>query len=59
MTNGGPGHATELVPFYIYLAAFSAVRFGYASALSYVTLGLTLLILIPVFYRRSARRGWA
>lgn len=55
MTYGGPGHATELFPFYIYRAAFSEGRFGYASAISYVTLAITLLILIPLFYRRRER----
>ena len=55
MTFGGPGHATELLPFYIYRAAFSSGRFGYASALSYITLALTILILIPLFYRRQPR----
>jgi multiple sugar transport system permease protein len=61
MTFGGPGHATELLPFYIYRAAFSSSRFGFASALSYVTLGLTLLALIPLLYveRRGARRARA
>jgi len=55
MTNGGPGHATELFPFTIYIAAFSGGRFGFASALSYVALGITLLVLIPLYYRsRSA-----
>jgi multiple sugar transport system permease protein len=55
MTFGGPGHATELLPFYIYRAAFSSGRFGFASALSYVALGVTVLILIPLYYRRRAR----
>jgi multiple sugar transport system permease protein len=54
ITYGGPGHATELLPFYIYRAAFSDGRFGYASALSYVALGLTLLVVIPLFYRRRS-----
>ncbi len=56
ITFGGPGHATELLPFYIYRAAFSSGRFGFASALSYITLALTLLILIPLFYRRRERQ---
>jgi multiple sugar transport system permease protein len=56
ITFGGPGHATELLPFYIYRAAFSSGRFGFASALSYITLVLTLLILIPLFYRRRERQ---
>jgi multiple sugar transport system permease protein len=57
MTAGGPGHSTELLPFYIYRAAFSSGRFGFASALSYITLLLTLLILIPLFFRPRARAG--
>ena len=57
LTFGGPGHATELLPFYIYRAAFSSGRFGFASALSYVALAVTLLILIPLFYRRRAARA--
>src|SRR5215218_600740 len=57
ITFGGPGHATELLPFYIYRAAFSSGRFGFASALSYVTLALTLLLLIPLFYRRRERQA--
>jgi multiple sugar transport system permease protein len=56
ITFGGPGHATELLPFYIYRAAFSSGRFGFASALSYIVLVLTLLFLIPLFYRRRERQ---
>jgi multiple sugar transport system permease protein len=61
ITFGGPGHATELLPFYIYRAAFSSARFGFASALSYITLGLTLIALIPLFYieRRGAQSAQA
>jgi multiple sugar transport system permease protein len=59
MTFGGPGHATELLPFYIYRAAFSSGRFGFASALSYVTLALTVLLLIPLFYRRTEGQAGA
>ena len=59
ITFGGPGHATELLPFYIYRAAFSSGRFGFASALSYIVLALTLLLLIPLFYRRRERQGAA
>lgn len=49
MTLGGPGHATELLPFYIYRAAFSMSRFGLASALSWITVFITILLLIPLF----------
>ena len=34
MTNGGPGHATELLITYIYKQAFGETRFDYAAALT-------------------------
>lgn len=49
MTFGGPGQATELLGFYIYRTAFSASRMGYASAVSWTTLLITVLFLIPLF----------
>ncbi len=49
MTLGGPGHATELLPFYIYRAAFSQSQFGLASALSWITVFITIVLLIPLF----------
>ena len=49
MTFGGPGHATELLPFYIYRAAFSQSRIGLASALSWITVFITVLFLVPLF----------
>ncbi len=55
MTFGGPGQATELLGFYIYRTAFSASRMGYASAVSWVTLLITVLFLIPLFL--SERSG--
>ena len=36
MTNGGPGHATELLITYIYKAAFTLSQFDYAGALTMV-----------------------
>jgi ABC-type sugar transport system permease subunit len=36
MTNGGPGHATELLITYIYKAAFTLTQFDYAGALTVV-----------------------
>jgi multiple sugar transport system permease protein len=56
MTRGGPGHATELFPFYIYRSAFSDDRLGLAAALSYITVAITVVLLIPLFYveRRAA-----
>jgi multiple sugar transport system permease protein len=55
MTGGGPGHATELFPFYVWRSAFSDSRLGFASALSYVTLAVTLVFLIPLL--RSETSG--
>jgi len=49
MTLGGPGRATELLPYYIYRTAFSESRMGYASAISWMTMIITLLFLIPLF----------
>lgn len=49
MTLGGPGHATELLPFYIYRAAFGQSQFGLASALSWITVFITIVLLIPLF----------
>ncbi len=36
MTNGGPGHATELLITYIYKSAFKLTQFDYAGALTVV-----------------------
>jgi len=47
MTNGGPGHATELLITYIYKSGFGQTKFDYAAALTVVQfillLGLTYL----------------
>jgi raffinose/stachyose/melibiose transport system permease protein len=42
MTGGGPNHATEMLPNYIFLQAFRLQSMGYASALSAVLLLLAL-----------------
>ena len=57
MTKGGPGHATELFPYYVYRSAFSDDRLGFAAALSYITIAITVAFLIPLFYleRRTAQ----
>ena len=54
MTFGGPGHATELFPFYTYRAAFSENRLGFACALSWITLMISLVLLIPLFLREGS-----
>ncbi|WP_292146844.1 sugar ABC transporter permease [Mesorhizobium sp.] len=45
MTQGGPGGATNLLTVYSYLLAFQAVDFGHAAAVSYIALGMSLLVL--------------
>ena len=42
MTNGGPGHATELLITYIYKAGFGQTKFDYAAALTVVQFALLL-----------------
>jgi ABC-type sugar transport system permease subunit len=46
MTNGGPGHATELLITHIYKSAFVQSKFDYAAALTVVQFGLLLLLTV-------------
>jgi ABC-type sugar transport system permease subunit len=46
MTNGGPGHATELLITHIYKAAFVQSKFDYAAALTVVQFALLLLLTV-------------
>jgi multiple sugar transport system permease protein len=45
LTEGGPGQATEILPFHIYQQAFRYFNVGYASALSW----LMLLAVVPIY----------
>lgn len=45
MTQGGPGGASNLLTVYAYLLAFQAVDFGHAAAVSYIALGMSLVVL--------------
>jgi len=57
LTQGGPGFATETVSLHIYRTAFRFFNFGYAAAMSFVTLALTTLFaraLLRVMRVRSA-----
>jgi multiple sugar transport system permease protein len=45
MTQGGPGGATNLLTVYAYQLAFQGVDFGHASAVSYVALVASLVLL--------------
>jgi ABC-type sugar transport system permease subunit len=44
MTNGGPGHATELLITHIYKSGFGQTRFDYAAALTVVQFGLLIVL---------------
>lgn len=43
LTQGGPGSATETVSLYIYRTAFRFSNFGYAAAMSFVGLVITMM----------------
>ena len=43
LTQGGPGFATETVSLYIYRTAFRFFNFGYAAAMSFLGLALTIV----------------
>jgi multiple sugar transport system permease protein len=52
VTGGGPFSTTEMVTLRVYATTFRSLRFGYGSAMAYLT---SLIILIPVIiYVRSA-----
>ncbi len=44
MTNGGPGHATELMITYIYKEAFGETRFDYAAALTVAQFAMLMVL---------------
>lgn len=50
LTRGGPASATQVVSYYIYYASFFQLKFGYAAAMSYVLLGI-VLVLVVIYYR--------
>jgi len=55
VTGGGPYSSTELISLRIYALTFRSLRFGYGSAMAYLT---SLILLIPaVFYIRAAYRS--
>lgn len=54
MTNGGPGHSTEVVAYYIYSLAFVTHQVGYGAAAA-VILTLIILVITIVFLRLRER----
>jgi multiple sugar transport system permease protein len=57
LTEGGPGMATSLMSYQIYLQAFRVLNFGYASALSMGLFGMVLVVGLIGFW--FLRRAWA
>lgn len=56
ITGGGPGHSTEVLLSRLYNAAFSDMNFGYASALSYFTTALIVIVSLLQFWLLPSRR---
>lgn len=56
MTNGGPGHATELLITYIYKNAFTLTRFDYAAAMTIV---MFILYVAIAFFANALAGGEA
>lgn len=50
LTRGGPASATQVVSYFIYYSSFFQLKFGYAAAMSYVLLGI-ILVLVFIYYR--------
>jgi multiple sugar transport system permease protein len=57
LTEGGPGVATSLMSYLVYLQAFRVLNFGYASALSMTLFGMVLVVGLVGFV--LLRRAWA
>ncbi len=57
LTEGGPGTATSLMSYQVYLQAFRVLNFGYASALSMGLFAMVLVVGLSGFV--LLRRAWA
>ncbi|MDR1470861.1 MAG: sugar ABC transporter permease [Spirochaetaceae bacterium] len=55
MTQGGPGRATNVLVYHIYITAFENRRFGYASSMAYV---LFAVILIFTLIQFAGQKKW-
>lgn len=53
-TSGGPARSTETIVYRIYTKAFGNGKLGYASALSYVLLIMTLIVAHPTVHQQQA-----
>lgn len=57
LTEGGPGSATSLMSYLVYVQAFRVLNFGYAAALSMGLVGMVLVVGLLGFV--LLRRAWA
>jgi ABC-type sugar transport system permease subunit len=57
MTNGGPGHATELLITHIYKTGFGQTRFDYAAALTVVQFALLLVLTAAANFMAGGNAG--
>jgi len=55
MTQGGPGRATSVLVYYIYIQAFINQNFGYASAMAFV---LFILVLVVTVFQFRLQERW-
>ena len=53
MTQGGPGNSTYTLVYYIYKAAFSYYKMGYASSIAVVLFIMLLIITIIQWTSKS------
>ncbi len=49
MTDGGPADTTTVIVFYIFRSAFRYFQMGYASAMSFILLGIVLVLTVVQF----------
>lgn len=56
LTQGGPGIASETLPYYNYLVGFKYFSMGYAAALAYIQL-IVLIIMAQIFLKYWRRGG--
>jgi multiple sugar transport system permease protein len=49
ITDGAPGHQTDTILTWMYYKAFSAGKFGYSAALSFITAAVLALLALLQF----------
>jgi multiple sugar transport system permease protein len=53
MTGGGPGHSSETINLYNYLAALSYDKIGYGSAIALVLLAIVMICTLGLIRLRQ------